>query len=108
MDNVAIKDLVFDKKSDGYKFEENNFVASQEITVTITLGEYRKLIEDNATAKRRIEDANEDKYSRQAENESLKKENEELKVELYELRKKMDGECVNEVDECEREEEVNG
>ena len=38
----------------------------------------------------------------------LKKENAELKVELYELRKKMDGECVNEVDECEREEEVNG
>ena len=87
MENTTIKDVILDKKMDGYSFEKKDFVASGEITVTITLGEYRKLIADNATAQQRIDKANEDKYSRESENEALKKENAELKAELYELKK---------------------
>lgn len=106
MENVAIKDLIFGKKADGYKFEEDNYVATQELTVTITLSEYRKLIEANATAKERIKKADEDKYSRNAENESLKKENAELKEELYDLRKRIDGEQIVEQEGYESEETI--
>ena len=87
MENTTIKDVILDKKMDGYGFEKKDFVASGEITVTITLGEYRQLIKDCATAQARIDKAEDDKYSRNAENEALKKENAELKAELYEMKK---------------------
>jgi len=87
MENVAIKDIIFDKKSANYDFKADNFVASGEITVTITLHEYRQLIKDCATAQQRIDEANNNKYTRDAENEKLKKEVSELKAQLYELNK---------------------
>lgn len=87
MENTTIKDVILDKKMDGYSFEKKDFVASGEITVTITLGEYRQLIKDCATAQQRIDKAEDDKYSRNTENEALKKENAELKAELYEIKK---------------------
>ena len=61
MDNVTVKDVVLDKKIEGYSFDRDNFLANGELTVTITLGEYRKLVEDVATAQTRISKAEEDK-----------------------------------------------
>ena len=90
MENVTLKDVVLDKKMD-YSFERKDFLASGELTVTITLGEYRRLVEDCATAKQRIDKANDDRYERNKENEALKRENAELKAELYELKKAVDG-----------------
>lgn len=87
MENTTIKDVILDKKMDGYGFEKRDFAASGEITVTITLGEYRQLVKDCATAQQRIDKAENDRYSRNAENEALKKENAELKAELYEMKK---------------------
>ena len=48
MENVNICEAVLDKKLEGYSFETKNFVAGSEITVTITLAEYRNLVANDA------------------------------------------------------------
>ena len=87
MDNTVIKDVLLDKKLDRYGFENNDFLASGELTVTITLSEYRKLVKDVATAQARIDKAEVDRYERNRENERLTEENNKLKAELYEMQK---------------------
>lgn len=101
MENVAVKDLVFDKKSEGYSFESDNFIASQELTVTITLNEYRDLVSKVATRKEAIDKAESDRYERNEKIKHLTEENDRLKAELYELHKKLDPCCdeVNKNDE---------
>lgn len=66
----------------------NDFIAESEITVTITLHEYRQLVRDKSIADQKIAEANNDKWTRESENTDLKKENASLKQELYELKKK--------------------
>ena len=85
--NTVIKDVLLDKKLDRYGFENNDFLAAGELTVTITLGEYRKLVKDVATAQARIDKAEADRYDRNRENERLTEENNRLKAELYEMQK---------------------
>lgn len=97
MDSLSVKDAVLEKKM-GYSFEENNFLAQSELTVTITLREYRDLIEKVATRDTAIKAAENDKYKRDSENETLKKEVAALKAELYELQKKGDKENTDEVE----------
>ena len=87
MDNTVIKDVLLDKKLDRYGFENNDFLAAGELTVTITLSEYRKLVKDVATAQARIDKAEADRYDRNKENERLTEENNRLKAELYEMTK---------------------
>lgn len=87
MDNTVIKDVLLDKKLDRYGFDNNDFLASGELTVTITLSEYRKLVKDVATAQARIDKAEADRYDRNRENERLTEENNRLKAELYEMQK---------------------
>ncbi len=87
MENTVIKDVLLDKKLDRYGFENNDFVAAGELTVTITLSEYRKLVKDVATAQARIDKAEADRYDRNRENERLTEENNRLKAELYEMQK---------------------
>ena len=88
MDNATIKDVLLDKKLDRCFSNDNDFIASQEITVTITLSEYRLLVSNNATRQSAIDCANKDKYQREYEIKALREENAKLKAELYELRKK--------------------
>lgn len=85
--NTVIKDVLLDKKLDRYGFDNNDFLASGELTVTITLSEYRKLVKDVATAQARIDKAEADRYDRNRENERLTEENSRLKAELYEMQK---------------------
>lgn len=87
MDNTVIKDVLLDKKLDRYGFDNNDFLAAGELTVTVTLSEYRKLVKDVATAQARIDKAEADRYERNRENERLTEENNKLKAELYEMQK---------------------
>lgn len=91
MDSMSIKDAVLDKKMNGYGFDEINFLAQSELTVTITLREYRDLVGKVATRDTAIKAAEADKYNRNTENEQLKKEVAALKAELYEYQKRLDG-----------------
>lgn len=59
MDNVTICEQVLEKKLDrmGYGNESDikDFAVANELTVTITLSEYRKLLSDVATGEYRIQ-----------------------------------------------------
>lgn len=77
-----------EKKLD-YNYDSKDFSIEGELTVTITLHEYRELVSAKATAKADIEKAEDGKWVRDNENVTLKEENAKLKAELYELQKKM-------------------
>ena len=66
----------FDKSTGTYGDSVNNYVIPNELTVTITLNEYRQLI--SAIAKKRADDAEADKYARLTEIAELKKKVEYL------------------------------
>lgn len=97
----------FGKKVESFgDSKANDFVAESEITVTITLNEYRQLVHDNSIANQKIAEANNDKWTRERENTDLKKENASLKQELYVLKKKM--EAAQEETDVERNEVNEG
>lgn len=87
MENTVVNNVVLDKKLDGYvsSSELHNFIAPHEITVTITISEYRELVQELATKKADIAKAESDKYERNRKIEELTKENAELKSKLYDL-----------------------
>lgn len=91
-ENMGTVDLILNKKTESYGFEKNDFVAPSEITVTITLGEYRSLITEAATADEAIRKAEADKFSRDADNKRLKEMVEALRAELYDLQKRAEKE----------------
>ena len=72
MENMeAVINKVMDKK-DNYAYSGDDFAAPTEITVTITLHEYRELVENNSYRRKDVERLRE-------KCEELKKENRELK-----------------------------
>ena len=73
----AIKEIV-KLKTDSYRFEEKNFILPQELTVTITLSEYRKLVQEVATKDPDISEARSARWEAEAEVKKLKEENAEL------------------------------
>ena len=81
---------ILDKKLGGYNVNDRNFAAPDEITVTITLDEYRDLVSKEATAKERIDAANNDKFARDTEIKAVKDQNNALRAENYELKKQVD------------------
>ena len=90
---AEIEESLLKRKIDSYSSELKDFQAENELTVEITLNEYRKLIEEKATADYRIKKAEENKYTREDENKRIKKENKELEKQLFEYRKQY-GELV--------------
>ncbi|HCY6608110.1 TPA: hypothetical protein O1225_002206 [Staphylococcus aureus] len=99
-ENIKTEQHNYTKDFSGYRNEEDNFVANQELTVTITLNEYRKLIEIKAVKDK--EDTYRGKYfAEERKNEKLEKENIKLKNKIYELQNEED----NEEDEEDKEDE---
>ena len=95
-ENIKTEQHYYTKDFSGYRNEEDNFVANQELTVTITLNEYRKLIEIKA-----VKDKEEDTYRGKyfAEERKTKNWKRKYKTEnkIYELQNEEDNE------ECEEE-----
>lgn len=73
----TIKEIV-KLKTESYRFEEKNFVIPQELTVTITLSEYRKLVKEVATKDIDISEARSARWEAESKVEELKEENAEL------------------------------
>lgn len=81
MDNNKI----LEEKLNSYPSSQiNNFVVSQELTVTITLREYRELIENKASADKRIHEEYTKRIETERENKELRKRIEKLSTKLLE------------------------
>ena len=78
------------KAVENYSDTTNNYVIENELTVEITLNEYRELVKKVATKESDIDKANADKYEREKKIMSLQSENDALKAENYELKKRID------------------
>lgn len=93
MDNITIShfenDAVQDKKLESYEWGKDNFLAGQELTVTITLREYRELVSSNATAKQQIDAKIQKVAALEQDLKKLKEEAERLKAENYDLQNKV-------------------
>ena len=93
MENISVShfdsDAIQDKKLEGYSWEKNNFLAGQELTVTITLGEYRELVSSKATAKQEIDAKIQKVVTLEQDLKKLKEEAERLKAENYDLQNKI-------------------
>ena len=76
-------------KLGNYDAESNNFRIDEELMITITLNEYRELVTVKATKDLLVKQAESDRYTREAENKSLKEQNEKLKGENYDLLQKL-------------------
>ena len=90
-ESVNVTSAILDKKMESYDWKADNFVAENELTITITLSEYRALIASNATKQHEIAKANADKYERDAENKRLKEEVDCLRAKIY----KLQNNCTN-------------
>lgn len=85
--NITTKDVILDKKLEDYNCKNKDFLAAGELTVTITLGEYRKLVESDATSSDARDKLFREKMELEVKVEKLKEDNEKLKSEIYELQK---------------------
>jgi uncharacterized protein YlxW (UPF0749 family) len=84
-ESVNVTSTILDKKIEHYDWKAKDFVAEGELTITITLAEYRALVASEATKQNDIAKANADKYERDAENTRLKEEVNSLRAKLYEI-----------------------
>ena len=81
MDNNKI----LEEKLSSYPSSQiNNFVVSQELTVTITLREYRELVENKASADKRIHEEYTKRIETERENKELRKRIEKRSTKLLE------------------------
>jgi chromosome segregation ATPase len=107
--NKVEADLVLDRKMEAGQYgggDLHNYVASQELTVTITLSEYRELVSGIATKDKDISIANDKKYEREQEIREVRAANDALKAENYDLKVAADG-LRKQIDDLERKLKTN-
>ena len=89
---------VWERKFDGYGYGGvDNFLTPTELTVTITLREYRELVGDKAVSEKKISEIRSEKYA-------LEKEVNELKETVAKLREKITVMVTGEASQTEEEE----
>lgn len=75
--------MEFEKKvNSNSKMQTNDFALDNELTVTITLHEYRELIENGARLDKELMYATNRRWEIEDKNKELQKEIEELKIKL--------------------------
>ena len=93
MDNITIShfenDAVQDKKLESYDWGKDNFLAGQELTVTITLREYRELVASKATADQTVQASREKVVKLEQDLKKAQEQAERLKAENYDLQNKV-------------------
>jgi chromosome segregation ATPase len=107
--NKVEADLVLDRKMETGRYgggDLHNYVASQELTVTITLSEYRELVSGIATKDKDISIANDKKYEREQEIREVRATNDALKAENYDLKVAADG-LRKQIEDLERKLKTN-
>lgn len=105
MENVI--ETLTTKKIDSWGSNLNDFKGEKELTVEITLNEYRELIKSKALKENDIKEANKDKYKREEEIEQLKSNTRKLEEKLLEYRKKYGDLEANEEEVSKEIEEEN-
>ncbi|MDO4728460.1 MAG: hypothetical protein Q4B43_05575 [Bacteroidota bacterium] len=75
------------KEVSGYADNADNYAIEKELTVNITLNEYRKLVKNNAVSEDRYNNLQDENWRIKKENEKLRKETEILKNEIIEARR---------------------
>ncbi len=86
MESISEEVQVLSKKMDKWDSPEDNFVATGEITVTITLSEYRDLIKEKATKGTEIQELRNSKYAANEQLKAAKAEITELKEQIVRLK----------------------
>lgn len=93
MDNITIShfenDAIQEKKLETYGWEKEDFLAGQELTVTITLGEYRGLVASKATADQTVQASREKVVKLEQDLKKAQEQAERLKAENYDLQSKV-------------------
>lgn len=93
MDNISVShfenDPIQDKKLESYGWEKKDFLAGQELTVTITLGEYRELVASKATAEKDIQASRDKAAKAEVELKKAQEQADRLKAENYDLQNKV-------------------
>ena len=89
---------ILDEKVGSYNSDKNDFAVINELTVEITLSEYRKLVSEVATKRYDIDKAEKDKYTRDNDNKRLKEKVNDLETKLLKYKVKY-GELEEKEDE---------
>ncbi|WP_353457599.1 hypothetical protein [Staphylococcus coagulans] len=85
MTEINTTNHYYTKDFDAYKQTEDNFVANQELTVTITLNEYRNLITEKAGFEQKIDKTRNQYFEERNKVDELEKEIKSLKEKIYNL-----------------------
>lgn len=86
MESISEEVQVLSKKMSKWDSPEDNFVATGEITVTITLSEYRNLIKEKATKGTEIQELRNSEYAANEQLKAAKAEIAELKEQIVRLK----------------------